>query len=214
MRFRAIIHILSMELFGQSFSLPNFPTRPDIRGYGMSDWEGYAIPLAKSLNYTNTYYHQNPKLDIINIDSSLEGTLDFLISSEVFEHVAPPVSIAFKNAFRLLKKGGIFIFTAPYKKNGRTKEHFPDLYKYQIIKERQNYILKNITIDGREQVFTDLCFHGGAGSTLEMRVFSEPSLKEEFTKAGFRNVLIYKDPYFDHGIYWNSDMSLPIVARK
>ena len=35
----------------------------------------------------------------------------------------------------------------------------------------------NWTADGRIETFDDLVFHGGPGSTLEMRVFSEDALR-------------------------------------
>jgi len=51
---RAIVHLLSTELFGESYILRDFPVRPDIRGIGLSDWDGYAGGLPHKLNYTNT----------------------------------------------------------------------------------------------------------------------------------------------------------------
>lgn len=54
-RMRAIIHILSVELFGKSHILPNFPNKFGINGIGISDWEGYAQLLAKKLNYTYVF---------------------------------------------------------------------------------------------------------------------------------------------------------------
>jgi GT2 family glycosyltransferase/glycosyltransferase involved in cell wall biosynthesis len=212
-RMRVIIHLLSMELFGKIIALPDFPTRRDIQGMGLSDWDRYAIPLAQKLNYTNTFYHQEPRLDITAISSQLEGTLDFLISTDVFEHIAPPVSTAFVNARKLLKPNGVLIFTVPYSKEGETREHFPELCRYEIVQRDGKPVLKNITRDGRPQIFEDLIFHGGAGATLEMRLFSESSLLHEFAKAGFKRVQIHPDPYFEYGIYWNHDGSLPIVAR-
>src|SRR5439155_25856884 len=89
-RARSIVHVLSIELFGQSLALPDFPVRGDLRGLGMSDWDGYAIPLAAKLDYQNTYYHREPRLDITHIDAELEGQFDFIISTDVFEHVPPP----------------------------------------------------------------------------------------------------------------------------
>jgi SAM-dependent methyltransferase len=213
-RMRSIIYLLSNELLGKNLALPDFPKRSDIVGIGMSDWEGYAVPLARKLSYKNTYYHGRPYLDITRIDPRLENTLDFLISSDVFEHVAPPVSVAFENAYKLLKPRGLFIFTAPYSKNEQTKEHFPELYDYRIIKNGGRSILKNLTKDGREQVFEDLVFHGGAGLTLEMRVFSEASLMKELGRAGFSEVTIHKEEDLEHGIFWPYDWSLPITARK
>lgn len=212
-RMRAIIHVLSMELFGRSLAIPDFPVRPDIIGIGMSDWDGYANPLKHKLGYGNTFYHQEPKLDITAIDPSMEATLDFIISTDVFEHVVPPVSVAFENVRKLLKQDGVFVITVPYSKEVSAQEHFPDLYNYEVIKERGRYILKNITIDGVEQAFDNLVFHGGEGSTLEMRVFSESLLIEEFKKAGFNSIKIYSEPNFKFGIYWEHDWSLPIAAR-
>jgi SAM-dependent methyltransferase len=212
-RMRAIIHTLSTELFGESLAIRDFPERPDIKGIGMSDWIEYAGVLEKKLGYKNTYYHKPPKLDITSIDSDIEGTLDFVISSDVFEHVEPPVSRAFENVRKLLKPDGVFIFSVPYNKDEATQEHFPDLYNYEIVETEGTCILKNITRGGVEQTYDDLVFHGGAGATLEMRRFSEASIREEFRKAGFAHVNIYSEPDFEHGVYWSNDCSLPITAR-
>jgi GT2 family glycosyltransferase/SAM-dependent methyltransferase len=211
-RNRTIIHLLSTELFGHSIALPDFPLRPDIIGWGMSDAD-YPRLLSKKIGYTNTYYHQDPHFDIAApLDSKFEGILDFLISTEVFEHIAPPVSPAFENARRLLKPTGILIFTVPYTLLSETQEHFPELHQYEIIQQSDaKSILKNTTVDGREQVFENLVFHGGPGSTLEMRFFSENGLLSEFKKAGF-NVKICAEPYWDFGIFWKGAWSLPIVA--
>ncbi len=88
-RWRSIIHALSSELFGESLAIPDFPNRPDLVGLGLSDWEGYAMGLAKKFAYTNSYFHQDPYLDITSIDPSHVGRYDFIISSDVFEHISP-----------------------------------------------------------------------------------------------------------------------------
>jgi len=211
-RSRAIIHLLSTELFGRSIALPEFPLRPDLRGWGMSD-AGYTELLSKKIGYTNTYYHKEPRFDITApLDPEVEGSLDFLISTEVFEHIVPPVSPAFENAQRLLKPTGVLIFTVPYTLSPETQEHFPDLYQYEIIQRPDNkLILRNTTRDGREQTFEYLVFHGGPGNTLEMRVFSQAGLLTEFERAGFR-VKIRPEPYWEFGIFWKDSWSLPMVA--
>jgi len=212
-RMRAIIRILSLELFGESLAIPDFPMRPDIVGIGMSDWEEYAERLKHKLNYKNTYYHKEPKLDITSIPADYERKVDFIISTDVFEHIEPPISAAFENAYKLLKPNGVLIFSVPYLKEGKTIEHFPELYRYEIIKGSNQYILKNITRNGAEQVYDHLVFHGGEGTTLEMRSFSESSLLEEFKKAGFTNIRFYKDQDLKYGIRFESDLNLPIAAR-
>lgn len=214
-RMRAIVHVLSMELFGDSLTLPDFPKRKDLRGIGMSDWDGYAKPLEKLFDYTSTYYHQEPRLDITDIDEDLVGSLDFVISSDVFEHVLFPVDRAFTNTRRLLKDIGVFVFTVPYAKEGeKTVEHFGQLHEFEIYQKDGGYVLKDVDSQGAVREFDDLVFHGGPGSTLEMRVFNEKSLMREFAIAGFSNVKVYGEPYIKYGIYWGEDTwSLPIAAR-
>lgn len=213
-RMRMIVHALSSILFGESLVLRNFPIRPDIRVLGLSDWDGYAVPLANKLAYTNTFYHQEPKLDITSINPSLGETLDVLISSDVFEHVAPPIHLAFENAYRLLKPGGVLIFTVPYSLELDTKEHFPELFQYEIRRDTGKPVLYNITRDGREQVFDKLNFHGGAGETLEMRLFSLDGIKHGLKSVGFQEIDLLDEPCFRFGIYLRNQWSLPVIARK
>ncbi len=211
-RWRSIVHALSLELFGKSLSIVDFPVRPDIAGIGLTDWEGYAVPLARRLNYRNTYYHQEPKVDITCPPPELEGAFDFVIASDVFEHIPPPVALGFEGLKKLLKPGGVVIFSVPYEP-GPAIEHFPDLYRYEIDENDGRYTLKNVTRDGVEQAFTDLIFHGGPGATLEMRQFSPESVVAGFQEAGFREIAFHNAPCPEHGIYWNIDIAVPIAAR-
>jgi SAM-dependent methyltransferase len=214
-RLRSIIHLLSLQLFGSSIPLPDFPVRPFIKGIGMSDKDGYTSRLAKKVGYVNTYYHKEPRLDITAIDPALEATLDFVISTDVFEHILPPVSVAFENTLKLLKPGGVFIFTVPYAKGPlETQEHFPDLHKFEIAETKDGSQLHNITKDGVKQVFKNPVFHGGEGTTLETRLFSEYSVQQELYMAGFKEVTICGEAFLEFGIYWPDDWSLPIVAKK
>jgi len=213
-RMRGMMHALSIALFGRAITLPEFPERKDLVGKGMSDWEGYAKPLSKKLAYQNTYYHKSPNLDITNISTQDEQSVDFLVSTDVFEHVTPPVSIAFENAKKMLKPGGAFIFSVPYALEGDTQEHFPNLHKFSLETKDNKRTLINCTKEGSIEEFSDLVFHGGEGDTLEMRVFSEASLLNELDHAGFHDVQIMKEPYFEFGIYLSETWSLPIIARE
>lgn len=213
-RMRAMIHTLSIALFGKCLTLPEFPERKDILGKGMSDWDGYSIPLSQKLGYMNTFYHKKPRLDITNISEDDLCSIDFLISTDVFEHVVPPVSYAFENARKMLKPGGAFVFSVPYTLDGDTIEHFPNLFDYRLTRQKGRRVLLNRTRDGIEEVFSDLVFHGGEGETLEIRIFSESGLLKELNEAGFENVMIMNDSYFPYGIYWPYPGSLPIIARE
>ena len=213
-RLRSIIHHLSMELFGKSYALPDFPARSELKGIGLSDTV-FPRLLSRKLGYTNTFYDRDPRLDItLPPLPAREESLDFLISSEVFEHVAPPAQRAFESAYKMLKPGGAMILTVPYVLDGRTREHFPELYDYELVKGKAGYLLKNKTSEGGEQNFTELVFHGGPGSTLEMRVFSEEGLLDDVQRAGFSSVRLASEPVWEYGIYWMEPWSLPVVSKK
>ena len=201
-RWRSVIHALSMELFGKSLVIAEFPHRPDLTGIGLSDWDGYADRLVKKLGYTNTFYHQAPQLDITDVDLTQHDQYDFIISSDVFEHICPPISKAFENAYRLLKPGGVMILTVPYL-DGETREHFPDICQFSIEKEGKTWVLLGKTTDGRSRKFSDLTFHGGPGTVLEFRIFGKDSLSRDCTMAGFDPVRVHGETVEDFGIYWN-----------
>lgn len=213
-RLRSLVHVLTLELFGKSLTIGDIPYRPDLTGVDMSGAANYADRLAKRLGYTNTYLHKEPHLDITEPEQKWLSRCDFVISSDVFEHVAPPVSRAFDNVLRLLKPGGLFVLTVPYAKTGTTVEHFPDLHNYRIERRGTRRVLINNTDDDRLQEFENLVFHGGEGETLEMRVFSESGVLEELRQAGFADIRIHDESCPEFGILWPQQWSLPISARR
>jgi SAM-dependent methyltransferase len=215
-RVRALIRALSIEMFEQNLILPEFPERGEIKGLGMTDWEGYAIVLARKFQYENTYFHKEPRLDIAASEFALWRleAYDFIISSEVFEHIVAPVGRAFKNVFKLLKPGGIFILTVPYGTQPTTIEHFPELNEFKLIEDNGSYRLRNVSKEGILQEFDNLIFHGGPGSTLEMRIFAETDLHNHLQSAGFEAINMHREPDFSHGVWWPQPWSFPISARK
>jgi SAM-dependent methyltransferase len=211
-RFRAMAYLVTREVLGRPVPLPDLPLRKDIAGIGLSDAGIYARPLAEKFSYENTFYHTEPRLDITDIDAARAGRYDFIIASDVFEHVAPPVARAFANARRLLKRDGKVVFTVPFSLERDTREHYPELFDWSLFERDGQWTLTNRTQDGREQTFTDLVFHGGPGSTLEMRLFSRAALEREFREAGFSRVRIAAEPYLPFGIHWPELWSVPMVA--
>lgn len=201
-RWRSIIHALSMELFGTSLILSDFPRRPDLAGIGLSDWDGYAKTLAERLNYTNTFFHQEPLLDITSVGSEHSGRYDFIISSDVFEHICQPVSKAFENAYRLLKPGGVMLFTVPYV-DGQTREHFPDICQFIVKQESDKWVVVGTTIEGSLKRFTEPIFHGGPGTVVECRLFGKDGLLDDCRAAGFDPVRIHAEACEEFGIVWN-----------
>ncbi|MGA2326353.1 MAG: methyltransferase domain-containing protein [Bryobacteraceae bacterium] len=213
-RFRVLMHLLSVELFGLDLTLEQFPRLKSIRGLGLSDWEGYADVLAEKFDYTNTFLNQEPRFDIRMPSPSHYGEYDFIISAEVFEHVEPPVERVFREACQLLKPHGVLILTVPYSLEATTREHFPELHQYALAELNGSPVLVNRTREGKLEVFEHLVFHGGPGSMLEMRVFNDASLKEMLLAAGFREVEICSRSHPSYGVVFREQWGLPVVARK
>ena len=214
-RMRSIIHALSTALFGESLAIADFPCGWPIKGIGLSDWVGYAERLPGQFDYANTFLHQEPRLDILDPPEEWVGTLDFVIATDVFEHVTPPVQPAFDQALRLLRPGGVLVFSVPYELEGETTEHFPELHEWRVEQEEGGaYVLHNRTRDGREELHRDLVFHGGPGQTLEMRVFTEPSLKRHVAAAGFQRPRVHAEDVPEFGILPPENWSLTWSARR
>ena len=213
-RMRSVIRCLSLALFGRSVRLTDLAVDRSIRGAGLSDWDGYATRLTGLFTYANTFYHAEPRLDITNPPEGLFGTVDFVISSDVFEHVAPPVDRAFIGAFNLLKPGGTFVLTVPYFKANETIEHFPNLNDFQVLEFGPDHYLVNRRTDGEYEVFDDIVFHGGAGQTLEMRIFGEADVVLRLQRSGFEKIVIHRENDPAVGIIHREDWALPITAVK
>jgi len=213
-RFRSVVNALSVALEIGLKPLTDNPVRKSIVGIGMSDSECYARKLEKKFSYNNTYYHKEPKLDILNLETSRQDSADFIICSDVLEHVAPPIHMAFQNLFRLLKQGGVLVLTVPLAHASMASEHFPSLDKYHFEFRGDSRVLVNRTSAGNYEEFSELVFHGGEGETLEMRLFSKEWVLEELKRAGFSRVRIMDEEYPDFGIVWRQDISVPLVAWK
>ena len=214
-RFRWIIHQLSMKLFGRSLPLQQFPLAKHVRGIGFSDNPTYADVLVDKLDFTNTRYDTEPFFDITDPSCGEAESLDFIVASEVFEHIALPVQPAFDNLFRLLKPRGFVAFSTPWAPEGETREHFPNLYDWALVKLKREFVLVNRTPDGQLETFDQLCFHGGPGQTLEMRLFSRPALECHFQTAGFKGIdFATTAPAPEFGVVFPEAWSRPCLVTK
>jgi SAM-dependent methyltransferase len=214
-RYRGLIHVLSLELFGVSMTLPEFPRVKSLRGMGTTDAPEYASRLGEKLDYRNTFFTREPRFDLVNPPAGDFGKFDFITSSEVIEHVLPPVETAFRNAYDLLKTNGVLVFTVPYSIEKSMTEHFPDIHEFGFAQVGDGVVMVNRTKSGEVQVFEKPIFHGpGPGKALEMREFTETDLKNILTGAGFANYRIYTEDYLPYGVVYSEAWSLPIAARK
>lgn len=191
--------------------LKEFPRNRKIRGISLSDWGPIAKILARRFDYQNTFLHREPRLDIMDPKCGADASYDFIVASEVLEHVPPPVETAFDNLARLLKPAGFVVFSSPWESTGETLEHFPELHDWQVVKFHAEYVLLNRTKDGRLEAFENLVFHNGPGNTVELRVFSIDGLLANCEAAGFDVAMAEDNPAY--GIVWDN-WSRGIVLRK
>jgi len=213
-RFRSIILVLSRALFGMDLTLPEFPRLRSLRGMGISDASIYSARLADHFSYINTFYHREPAFDLTRPDETEFGKYDFVIASEVLEHVPPPVDRAFETLSRLLKPAGVLILTVPYSLESETIEHFPALHEAGLAEINGTPVLLNRSETGGYEVFDRLVFHGGRGSTLEMREFSELDVRARLVAAGFTKVRVEATGNPRFGVVFAGPWSLPIIATK
>jgi len=85
-----------------------------LKNKGIVYMSEYLPGLEKKIPFLNLY-HQ----DLMKISFSRES-IDIIITSEVFEHITEPLK-AFEEIYRILKPGGIHIFTIPYNENSATR---------------------------------------------------------------------------------------------
>ncbi len=213
-RTRALIHLLSMELFGRSMMLADFPRLKSIRALGMSDKPCYASILQEKFDYQNTFYDREPRVDFSKPHPDLYGTLDFVVSADVLEHVAPPVEATLTEVFRMLKPHGFLVATVPCSSDETLLEHYPDLHRYRILPLGGTPVLVNRRRDGHLEVTDRLVFHGGDGATLEMRQFTVPALYEKLLTAGFTDARLFNENVPEIGILFDYDVSQPLIAAK
>jgi SAM-dependent methyltransferase len=213
-RTRGLMLALSLELFGVKMTVPEFPRVKSLRGLGASDENQYASQLSQKFDYRNTFYDREPRFDLANPDEHEFGAYDFILSSEVFEHVLPPVERAFESASRLLKPNGVLIMTVPYSLEASMREHYPDLHEFGFATVAGQQVLVNRNRVGEIQVFEKPVFHRSRDeSSLEAREFSEHDLLALLRGAGFRDVKIYSESFPEFGIVNSENCSLPIAAR-
>lgn len=152
--------------------------------------------------YLNFEYHTEPRLDISDVPVSFESIAQIVTCSEVLEHVEPPVAPAFKGLNLLLMQGGYLVLSVPHAIKGVAHvEHFSNLVDSKIESKSGKPVLSGKSLSGEYLEFFNLVFHGGAGSTLEYRVFSEDSLRDHLTKAGFVKIRPVRNYRF-FGIVW------------
>jgi len=166
---------------------------------GLSDAEVLSNYLSsrKDLIYTNTFIDDDPILDISDPTDFWRGRFDIVISSDVFEHVMPPLSKSLEGVAALLAPDGWLVLTMPWTKSGASVEHYPWMKSYEVDDAGQVIATK---IDGQIIIIENPIFHGGPGKTLEMRFISIYSLIDNLEICGFKSIEVLEQDSLEVGI--------------
>jgi SAM-dependent methyltransferase len=219
-RLRALAHLLSMELFGRSLILSRAPQIRSIQALGISDKDCLANALAGQFTYTNSFYDQEPRVDLNGRNARYDGQFDFIIAGETLEHVAPPVVDALREIHRLLKPNGFLGLTIYCNPQDKMREHFPNLRDWRIVRMPGGFVVLNRLESGQYEVHDNLIFHGdlasdsGGGATLELREYGVGALRAQLLEAGFPELVFQDQDIPAYGVIFDHDVSLPLLARK
>ena len=170
--------------------------------------------ISQKFSYINTYYHKEPKFDLLNPDVKYESKFDILINSEVLEHIVGDTIKALQGALFSIKPGGWMIFSVPFISNGPDIEHYPGLVSYEEIPSKNTKRSAKLYFDdGRVEIDTKAVFHGGSGSTLEIRLYNRTRVIFELLKAGFESISIHDENRPSIGVQWGISSRM-ITARR
>jgi SAM-dependent methyltransferase len=150
-------------------------------GVGISDDFLLAQRLSQLFFYTNSFYHQFPTVDITDPPQETHGRFEFVVCSDVLEHVPPPADAALIGIQKMLKPGGFAVLTVPCHQESVTREYYPDLCSWTL----KGGALLWVDADGASHVDSSPEMHGGAGQTLAFRHWSRTDLMNRALTAGF-----------------------------
>ena len=198
------IAIIFLELLQKKFnlkinSLTTIPFTEGIKIYNLESYGALHTCLKHTKDYVCSEYFGSEDdfgkshNGILNVDLMntpfKDNSFDYIISSEVFEHIPHPYK-AFKETYRILKKGGAHIFTIPY-------YPFADKDETRAILNDKNEIVHLLEPE----------YHGDilrvAKGVLVFTIFSK-EMHHKLEEIGFSVTLDHKKDY-KHGILGNNN---------
>ena len=199
-RVRAVAQALLRGLKIPPASIANIPQEWSRVGLGISDNPVLSSALSSRFDYTNSYYHKFPKLDITHLPIDLHEQFEFVICSDVLEHVPPPAESGIIGINRLLKAGGVAVVSVPVGALDDTDEYYPNLLKWM----EHDGVVEWSDTSGAHHVDREPEYHGGEGQTLAFRLWNASALVKSFLNNGFREYDVIPDlaslgvPYLDY----------------
>lgn len=164
---------------------PEVATNFFCRGLGTSDHMALAGALSTRFDYTNSFYHRFPRVDLTSVDEELNGFFGFVICSDVLEHIPGDVDKALLGLTGLLAAHGFAVLSVPIGgEDFQTKEFYPDLVDWVEMDDHIEWT------DSAGKTFEDMSpeFHGGVGRTLAFRLWGGDDFRRRVLASGIRVV--------------------------
>jgi len=168
-------------------------------GLGISDDYRLATRLGQLFSYTNSFFHRFPLLDLCAPPPEALRSFDFVVCSDVLEHVPAPVDQALVGLRLLLRDGGFAVVSIPtyevlvehglLRHVGRTGqetlEYYPGLVDWEMSDGR--FLWRDS--EGNRQIDDHPEIHGGDGATVAFRLWAITDLAKRLLSAGFASVV-------------------------
>jgi SAM-dependent methyltransferase len=183
-RARAVALNVLIQLGYPPQSYPEIKSDWSRVGLGISDDVAIASVIPTKFLYSNTYYDAFPSLDIRKIPKTALYGFEFVICSDVLEHIDVKLADAVKGVSRLLKPNGFAVLSVPVVKNSRRNEFYPKLSTFKI--EGGKVFWEDT--EGSFHIDRKPEFHGGRGQNLAFREFTEMGFEGLLLKNGFQTV--------------------------
>jgi SAM-dependent methyltransferase len=159
---------------------------PDLSrsGIGIGDDWRLARLLHQHFAYTNSHLDRFPVLDLCQIPDHTRSSVEFVVCSDVLEHVRPPLSEALNGLYSLVKPGGFAVVTVPLHSTQDEAELYKDLVSYEFA--NKTLLWKDSM--GHDHADSNPTLHEGEGLVLVFRTFSHRSIVSCLLQAGFASV--------------------------
>jgi SAM-dependent methyltransferase len=121
------VYVLGTVLGEDDRTLTTWAPQPDVHMLEASGRGGYPMMLREKFHYCNTVYQpnrdgaQSPWARQADLERLAypDGSLDIVLAADVFEHVREDER-AFSEIHRVLRPGGVLVFTVPYVSEAET----------------------------------------------------------------------------------------------
>ncbi|MSX34844.1 MAG: methyltransferase domain-containing protein [Actinobacteria bacterium] len=164
---------------------PMLELEPDHRrhGLGISDNPEMARFFYRCFNYSNSQLDVHPIVDLLNPQSSMQGLYDFVICSDVLEHVPPSAERAIASLASFLRPGGIAMVSVPVS-GGETEEYYPDITDWSMLDGELHWT----DASGASHIDNDPEIHGGDGLTIAFRTWGAEDFERAVLSNGFSSI--------------------------